>query len=127
MVMHDVTKFADSVCLAEILADPSSVAAMPKEALRQGVAELSRLQADAGVLQSLMLARLISLESTEPTPSTSSSGDRLVTVDEAAALLGVTTKWLYHHWRDLPFAKKLGGKILRFSEQGIQRYIARRR
>jgi predicted DNA-binding transcriptional regulator AlpA len=53
--------------------------------------------------------------------------DRLLTVDDAAPLLGYTKHWLYHHWKDFPFAKRIGRKGLRFSYQGIQKYITSRR
>jgi predicted DNA-binding transcriptional regulator AlpA len=53
--------------------------------------------------------------------------DRFLTADEAAPLLGYTKFWLYHHWKEFPFAKKIGRKGLRFSYQGLQKYIAGRR
>jgi predicted DNA-binding transcriptional regulator AlpA len=54
----------------------------------------------------------------------SSSGvaaeDKLLDVDEAAALLGVSRSWL-HHRPQLPFRRKIGGK-LKFSKAGILRW-----
>jgi excisionase family DNA binding protein len=55
------------------------------------------------------------------------SADRLLTIDEAAARLGVTKDWIYHHRKDLPFAVKLGRKVLRFSAQKLERYLEARR
>lgn len=50
--------------------------------------------------------------------------DRLLEINEAAKLLSVGEDWLYRHAKRLPFAKKLGPKMLRFSAIGIQRYLA---
>jgi predicted DNA-binding transcriptional regulator AlpA len=53
--------------------------------------------------------------------------DRLLNAEEAAALLAVSEDWLYRHAKKLPFAKKLGPKMLRFSTIGIQKYLATRK
>ena len=53
--------------------------------------------------------------------------DRLLDVREAAALLDVRPRWLYDRARTLPFARKLGGRTLRFSEAGLRRWLERRR
>ena len=53
--------------------------------------------------------------------------DRLLEAEEAAKLLSVSTDWLYRHAKKLPFSRKLGPKILRFSSLGIQRYLATRK
>lgn len=52
--------------------------------------------------------------------------DRLVEVDEAARILNVSEDWLYHNWKKLPFARKLGHKLLKFSVGGMNRWIAGR-
>ena len=54
------------------------------------------------------------------------SSDRLLTVGEAAALLGVSVKWLYRHAGRLPFARRLSPKVLRFSEVGLRKWTDRR-
>ncbi len=53
--------------------------------------------------------------------------DRLLTVEEAAPLLGVAPRWLYRHARTLPFARHLSPKALRFSEVGLRRWVETRR
>lgn len=55
------------------------------------------------------------------------SEDRLLDAEEAAKILCVSQDWLYHHGKKLPFTRKLGPKLLRFSSQGIQRYLATRK
>jgi len=52
-------------------------------------------------------------------------GDRLLNVDEAGEKLGVKLDWLYNHHKCLPFTVR-HGKLLRFSELGIEEYIRRR-
>jgi excisionase family DNA binding protein len=54
------------------------------------------------------------------------NGD-LLTVVEAAALLRVTRRWLYRHAKKLPFTRRLSRKALRFSRDGLERWVATRR
>lgn len=54
--------------------------------------------------------------------SDSVTGDRLLRPSEAAAILGVTPRWLYRHARRLPFTRRLSRKALRFSEHGLRRW-----
>ncbi|MBI1797869.1 MAG: helix-turn-helix domain-containing protein [Candidatus Eisenbacteria bacterium] len=60
-------------------------------------------------------------------PGASRSDADLLSVAEAAALLGVTPRWLYRHARTLPFTRKLSRKCLRFSRAGIERWLATKR
>ena len=48
--------------------------------------------------------------------------DRLLTVEQVCEILNVTPDWLYHHAKTLPFTRKAEG-LLRFSANGLQRYI----
>ena len=52
--------------------------------------------------------------------------DKLLTPEEAAAVLGMSTKWLYRNAPKLPFTRKLGRKTLRFSQVGLQKYLTTR-
>jgi predicted DNA-binding transcriptional regulator AlpA len=52
--------------------------------------------------------------------------DRLLNVSEAAEKLGVKPDWVYRHHKDLPFRVR-HGRLLRFSELGIEDYIRRQR
>ena len=54
------------------------------------------------------------------------SGDRLLTAEQAAEILSTSPDWLYRHATQLPFTRKLAPRVLRFSYQGIQRYLATR-
>jgi predicted DNA-binding transcriptional regulator AlpA len=48
--------------------------------------------------------------------------ERLLDIDEAAKVLAVSPEWLYHNRKRLPFTRKLGPKLLRFSYAGILRW-----
>lgn len=60
-----------------------------------------------------------------PPPPPAPPTDRLVSVREAAKLIGMSEDWLYDNAARLPFAMRQG-RNLRFSIQGIQKYIAAR-
>ncbi len=55
------------------------------------------------------------------------SGDRVLTAEQAGEILGTSPDWLYRHASKLPFTRKLGPKMLRFSYQGIQKWLATRK
>jgi predicted DNA-binding transcriptional regulator AlpA len=52
--------------------------------------------------------------------------DRLLDIDEAAALLSVDRQWLYRRTRKVPFVVRLDGAV-RFSARGIEQFITARR
>ena len=68
------------------------------------------------------LARLIALEVGQREPE-----DRLLTVEEAAPILGVTVDWLYRHADNFTFTIRPGPGQVRFSNTGIQDYLRRER
>lgn len=73
------------------------------------------------------LLRQIIREEIEAFRSDVNGQDRLVDAAEAAKILQVSEDWLYRHAKKLPFARKLGPKMLRFSSTGIQRYLDTRK
>ena len=54
-------------------------------------------------------------------------GDHLLDAEEASIILSVSPDWLYRNSSKLPFTRKLGPKMLRFSYQGIQKWLATRK
>jgi excisionase family DNA binding protein len=52
--------------------------------------------------------------------------DRLLTVKEAAPVLGMSEDWLYRNADRLPFTRRTGSRAVRFSERSLKRYIADR-
>lgn len=104
--------------LDEIATDPGKGATIPLEAAR---ALLARCTVAHGVL----VARLLDgLENGAGAPQEATE-DRLFNVDEAASRLGVSPDWLYRRAATLPFTVRLG-RALRFSPEGLDRYIRQR-
>ena len=54
-------------------------------------------------------------------------GERLLTAEEASRILSVSPDWIYRNAKKLPFTRKLGPKMLRFSYQGLLRWLATRK
>ena len=86
---------------------------MTREELLQELATLEVRRAD-------LLAQLI----TAAVPR--DPEDHLLTVEEAASILRVTTDWLYRHASKLPFTRRPGPGQVRFSNRGLQEYLRRR-
>jgi predicted DNA-binding transcriptional regulator AlpA len=55
------------------------------------------------------------------------SEDRLVKIDEAARMLSVSEDYLYRTHKKLPFTRKLGRGLIRFSVNGMQKWMAEKR
>ncbi len=53
-------------------------------------------------------------------------GDRLLTIEEAAAVLSVSKDFLYSYGGKLGLRRKLRSKVVRYSSKAIQKYIATR-
>ena len=99
--------------LRALLADPSKLEGLTPEQERAVIASLG--------------AAVVPRVAAAPTTSPASTRDDLLTVEEAAAMLRVSPRWLYRHARTLPFARKLSRKVLRFSRAGIERWLTSRR
>lgn len=72
-------------------------------------------------LQSRIALRLVSRGATPS--AVSAPGDVLLSVERAAARLGVSRHWLYRNAATLPFTRRLSSRALRFSSQGIDRWL----
>ena len=101
-----------------LLADSSKMRALTLEQERTLVASV---RAVVGEEQPARPA--VALVSTAP----AWSEEDLLTIDEAAARLRVSPRWLYRHAKTLPFSRKLSRKVLRFSRLGMARWLATRR
>jgi predicted DNA-binding transcriptional regulator AlpA len=51
--------------------------------------------------------------------------DQLLTPAQVAERLGTTPGWIYSHWKQLGFGRKISHRALRFSERALERYLAR--
>ena len=101
--------------LGELARDIDHVRELPPDQLSVLLYQLAALQS---VLASELLKKLQVLEDTG-----AHDGDRLLTVAEAAVRLACSKDWLYRH--RLPFAVR-NGRQLRFSADGLHRYIRQR-
>ena len=65
-----------------------------------------------------------------PTPSEAPvenrADDRNLTIEETAALIRRSTKWIYRHRANLPFVRKLGPRSYICSLQTLNRWLAQR-
>ena len=52
--------------------------------------------------------------------------ERLLNAEKASKILSVSEDWIYRHAKQRPFTRKLGPKMLRFSYQDIQKWLATR-
>ena len=121
--MSDPLRLAVAPSLDQLAADPARAAEVPVEAVPAVLATL------AGI-QTALAARLAAAPApAPPAPAVPARRtDRLLTIREAASQLGMSTKALYHKAHALPFVVRLDdeSRALRFSERGLQRYIAER-
>jgi excisionase family DNA binding protein len=84
--------------------------------------QVSALLCQVAAVQTALAARLVrALEIGDPAGA--GDRDRLLTVAEAAERLACSKDWLYRH--RLPFAVR-NGRQLRFSADGLDRYIRTR-
>jgi len=104
--------------LGAVLADPARVSEVPPEAVARMLTEVVHLLGH-------LAARLQAEGHRGPGPDARVRPDRLLTPGESSAILGVTERWLYRHADQLPFARRLSRKCLRFSESGVYKYLGR--
>jgi excisionase family DNA binding protein len=52
-----------------------------------------------------------------------SDQDRLLTIDQVAQTLSVSKDWIYRNEKRFTFTRKLGPKMVRFSETGLQKWL----
>lgn len=84
------------------------------------------LLARCAVVHAALLGRLLAgRDDGDPGARGDQAEDRLLTVEEAATKLGTSRDWVYRHADQLPFTVRVGRQV-RFSGQGIDRYIRQR-
>ena len=87
---------------------------------------MSDLDALLDQLADKVAARVLAGLNGAATSTSSATPDRLLALTEAARLLGVTPRWLRDRADRLPFTRRLSRKVLRFSADGLRRYLERR-
>lgn len=88
------------------------VEGLSREQLPAALAELARLEGEVR----------LRLSDTTPTPTAS----RLLTVAEAAAIVGMSERWLRSKTRGRRFRHDLSRKCVRFEESGLRAWFASR-
>jgi excisionase family DNA binding protein len=76
--------------------------------------DLPRLFGELEEIRAVGLARLAAPPESKP--------DVLLDVEETAARMRVSTAYIYKHSRKLPFARRIGRKVL-FSSAGLDNYL----
>ena len=99
--------------LRGLVADPARGADATPEEAAAALVEL-------GVLVGVLVSRTRAIPPADK-PDSRAVGDRTLTADEAAELLGVKPRWL--RGRRLPFRVRLSERRVRYSEAGLLRYL----
>jgi excisionase family DNA binding protein len=107
--------------LRELLTDPERLRELKDEEVAPLLIELTTMQLRLAALAECLLARTVSRSDDRP------DDDRLLQVDEAASRLGVDARWIRRRARTLPFVRRLSGKAIRVSEEGLKRWVSMRR
>jgi hypothetical protein len=107
--------------LKALVASPDRIADLPDAEIRRLLVEITVLQSRLSSVAEAILVRVL------PRDDKARTEDRLLQVDEAAALLGVDGRWIRRRARVLPFVRRLSGKAIRVSEEGLKRWVAGRR
>ena len=53
--------------------------------------------------------------------------ERLLTIGQVAQTLSVSKDWVYRNAKRFTFTRKLGPKMIRFSETGLQKWLKEKR
>jgi predicted DNA-binding transcriptional regulator AlpA len=88
------------------------------------VAELASKQAALSAIQGVLTARLLV---TPAERASDDGGDRLLSAEEVASMLGVTKRWVQRRARRLPFSRRISVRSVRYSEAGLKRWMSARR
>jgi predicted DNA-binding transcriptional regulator AlpA len=79
---------------------------------------------DIPALLMALAARLMERPAVNLIPA--NPADKLLTISEASRKLGMSQDYLYRKATNLPFTVRVGRRSLRFSEQGMDRWIRNR-
>lgn len=101
--------------LPDLHIDPASIPA----------GEIPAVLSALAALQAALAARLMTPAAQVKVGADDS--DTLLTVEETAARLRRSTKWVYRRVKNLPFARRLGPRSWVFSSAGLEKWIARQK
>jgi hypothetical protein len=107
-----------TLTLADVAHDPAVINNLALPALidlRRQAGHLA-VELDAAIARASALAAQARPAQIEP--------DRLLSPTEAALLFGVKARWLLEHADEIPGARRLSRKTIRFSERALRRHLA---
>lgn len=111
--------------IERLLADPSQLQDVPAREIPRIHNEVACVQMRLVALQSALLRRVQNEPDHCPTANVGER-DRMLTVDEAAVVLGVQRRWVQNRYADLPFVRRLGRRTIRISESALLQWMERR-
>jgi predicted DNA-binding transcriptional regulator AlpA len=79
--------------------------------------------ADARLVVHLSVEELRRIISEEIKKLSGNGADEWFDTERAAEFLGVSTEWIYRNRKRLPFARKVGRKMVRFSVAGMRKWM----
>lgn len=106
--------------LREIIGEPGKV-----DSLSQS--EAAALLVQLASLQAAIAARLGVADSGAGVGSKPTEEDRLLTAEDVAKHFGRSVEWVYRQAKHWNFTRRVTRRTLRFSEAGLQRFLAHRR
>jgi len=111
---------APTPSLVELQQDLTILTGLPLPIVVDLRRQISHLAADVDAV----LYRILS-EAGSKDQRSDAEPDRLLTPLAAAARFGVTKRWLLDHADEIPGARRLSRKIVRFSERRLARFLER--
>jgi excisionase family DNA binding protein len=112
-----------SAALLSLLQAPAQPIQCSDDELHGTLVEVARLYVELAAVSARLLEELIARKGIAARPA----DDQWLTPDQAAAQLGVTPRWIRRRARVLPFVRRISGKTIRISEEGLRRWVAARR
>jgi len=114
----------ENVTVGVLVRDPRLAEFLSPDAVRRLEGELELSSAQLDVARSALKVRRIRLGSELETPQPKPEPDRMLKVAEAAMRIGIARDTLYRNSRDYPFTRRPRPHCLRFSERGIEEWVA---
>jgi len=89
--------------------------------------EAAAMLVELASLQAAVAGRLRTLPATEEVSRAVREEDRLLTAEDVAGRFGRSVAWVYRQAPQWSFTRRVTRRTVRFSELGLQRFLAQRR
>jgi predicted DNA-binding transcriptional regulator AlpA len=90
-------------------------------------AEAASVLVELASLQAVVAARLRTAPGSALAEVVPPEGDRLLTAEDLAERFGRSVAWVYRQAKHWNFTRRVTRRTVRFSEAGLQRFLAQRR